>query len=560
MLPTAVRELVTAELDQSRVIAPLPRQLITNVMQEAGMPDTAPLTNALARELAVRSSVRTVLSGSVLPIAAGRYSIVLRVTDADSGRTLLTVTREAVDRDLVPAVQAAARLVRRGLGERRDAIAANTPLVRAATPSFAAYRKYVEAIALSEQGEAVASNGVLHEALALDTGFASAWATIASNYQTMRNLDSAALALAEALRRPARLSGAQLYRLRADSAYALGYDISGAVRWYDLLLQISPQSISGHNNRAVLLYSLGRYDEALAGFRRTEELEPFGTAQAQIEIFNQTMTLLALGRVAEATATVPKLRGRFAEYSAELLATYRGQWSVAESLAAKLAVDPSTPSWLKTPAITMLAGSSAAQGEVAAADGQLRIAAAAAADGSARHWYSNALLLLAAAAGRAPGRVPSWLLADTTAGGLLSGGLWAAIARDTATAEKRLRILQQRSETQQRRLGPGLTLLRAYTLAAEGRWNQVAEHLRAAALTGEPDGGDLDQVSSMALRWLMAEAYERTGKPDSAEAMYELVLDPTRTPFSHLALRGLVHSFASRRLALLQRAGGRPDA
>jgi hypothetical protein len=215
---------------------------------------------------------------------------------------------------------------------------------------------------------------------------------------------------------------------------------------------------------------------------------------------------------------------------------------------------------LKTPAITMLAGSSAAQGEVAAADRQLRIAAAAAADGSARHWYSNALLLLAAAAGRAPGRVPSWLLADTTAGGLLSGGLWAAIARDTATAEKRLRILQQRSETQQRRLGPGLTLLRAYTLAAEGRWNQVAEHLRAAALTGEPDGGDLDQVSSMALRWLMAEAYERTGKPDSAEAMYELVLDPTRTPFSHLALRGLVHSFASRRLALLQRAGGRPDA
>jgi hypothetical protein len=42
--------------------------------------------------------------------------------------------------------------------------------------------------------------------------------------------------------------------------------------------------------------------------------------------------------------------------------------------------------------------------------------------------------------------------------------------------------------------------------------------------------------------------------------MYELVLDPTRTPFSHLALRGLVYSFASRRLALLYEGMGRPEA
>ena len=142
----------------------------------------------------------------------------------------------------------------------------------------------------------------------------------------MRNLDSAGFALAEALKRPDRLGDAQRYRLEADAAYALRYDIPAAVRWYDLLLQVAPRSISGHNNRAVLLYAIGRYDEALAGFSRAEELEPFGREEKEIEIFNQAVTLLALGRDADAATTSRKLReGLFADYAAQLLAVYQGR-------------------------------------------------------------------------------------------------------------------------------------------------------------------------------------------------------------------------------------------
>ena len=556
-VPDAVRELVTAELDQSRYVATMPRQQLRSVMRDAGLPDSASLTPERARELALRSSVRAFLSGNVQTIRPGQYSIVVRATDAEDEKPILTASASATDQNLVSIAQELGRQVRRGLGERRSEIESNKPLTQVATPSFEAYRKYVDALELSEAADVEGSNRMLREALALDSGFASAWATMASNFQTMRNLDSTAFALAQALRRPTRLSQAQLYRLRADSAYALEYDISGAVRWYDLLLQTSPQSLSGHNNRAVFLYSLGRYEEALAGFRRTEELEPFGIAQAQIEIFNQAVTLLALGRVAEAEATTTKLRGLFAEYAVQLIATSRGKWITAESHADRLAADPSTPGWLKTPAVTMLAGARAARGDVETADRQLRLAAAAA-EGSVRHWFCNAVLLLASASGRPAGRVPSWLLSDTTAGGLLSAGLWAAAARDTPTAQERLRILEQRPVIQQRRLGQGLVLLRAYLLGSSGRWNESSGSLRPAAMAGELDGGDLDQVSGMALRWLMAQAYERTGKADSAAAMYQLVLDPTRTPFSHLALRGLVYSFATRRIAELQRQGVRP--
>ena len=549
-LATAVRQLVVAELDQSRVVAPMPRPLIAAAMASAGLPDTTSLSEDRARELAVRSSVRTVLTGSVLPVGEDRFSIILRVTDADSGRTLFSVAKAPFGRDLIPAVQSAAHSIRLALGERGNAIAANKPLVQVATPSFPAYRKYAEAVALTERGDAPGSNRLLQDALALDTGFAAAWATMATNYQTMRKLDSAGLAIGEALRRPTRLSDAQQYRLQADAAYMVRYDIPAAIRWYDLLLQIAPRSISGHNNRAVLLYTLGRYDEALAGFRRTEALEPFGDAQAQIEIFNQMATLLALGRESDAMSTARGLREPFANWAAQLLATYAGRWSVAESLAAVPVRDPSTPSWLKLPATTMLAGAHAARGATELADRELRDAATIT-DPSAQHWFSNALVLLAAASRRSPGPMSPSLRADTSGGGLVAGGLWAALRGDTVEARRRLEILMRRPQAQLRRLGSGPLLLGGYLLAAEGRWNEVARQLGAAAMTGELDGGDLDQVSGLAVRWLTAEAYERLGKPDLAATMYEKVLDPRHLPFSHLALRGLVHPFASRRLALL---------
>jgi serine/threonine-protein kinase len=557
-LATAVRELVTAELEQSRTVAPMPRQQLGAAMREAGIGDSAPVTGAVARELAVRSAVRTVLGGSVLPMTPGRYSIVLRVADADSGRAIVTVTAAAADSDLIPVVQRAARDVRQALGERRAEIAANKPLVQAATPSFAAYRLLVEAKALSRRGELAASNRLLQEAIALDTGFASAWASMGTNFLTMRNLDSAGAAYSEALRRPARLTDAQRYELEAETAYSLRYDIPAAVRWYDLLVQVAPRSYVAHNNRAIYLYSLGRYDEALAGFVRAEALAPIGTEGAQVAGFNQAVTLLALGRDADAGVAARRLAGHYAAYAAELIAVFQGRWAEAELVAQTLSVDPRTPSWIRSSSVTLLAGAEAARGAVRAADTRLRQAAAAA-DQASRPWFGNAVILLSTASGRSPGPPPAWLLTDTTVGGLVAAGLWAVAAGDSVAAARRLAALDRRPATELRRLGFGPALLRASVAAAEQRWGDVIAALRPAADSGERDGGDLDQVSSVAVRWLVAEAYVRTRRPDSAAAMYAFVLDPRRTPFGHLALRGLVFPFAHLRLARLYEGERRPD-
>ena len=557
-LADAIRELVTAELDQSRSVATMPRQELTAVMRDAGLPDTAPLTVDLARELAFRSSVRAILTGSIQSVRPSQYSIVVRVIDAETGNALLSATEGATDQDLVSKAQSLGRQVRRRLGDRRRDIESNKPLAQVATPSFAAYRKYVDALTLANQGDVDGSNRLLREALALDTAFAAAWASLSVNYAIARDVDSSRLALEEALKRPDRLNVAQRYRLEADAAYRLNYDLPAAVRWYELHLTHAPQSISGHNNRGVYLSSMGRYEEALKEFQTAVRINPFRPAQSQIQLFNEVAMLLALGRLEKAAEVTGQLTGPFAEYATVLQSTAAGRWGEAESLAARAATAPESPPWFKPAAVTMWAGSLAARGAVTQGDRILRKAAAETHGAQAR-WYLHARLLLNAASGRRMTLASVSLQDDTTAGGLTLRGLTAAITGDTAGARTALESLQRFSPVEKLRLGDGPSLIEAWIAVHARQWRQAIEVLGARAWRGEHDGSSPEQVASVATRWLVADAYEQAGRLDSAAAYLELVIAPTRVPFSHLALRGLVYPFAQRRLAVLYEKLRRPD-
>ncbi len=101
-VPDAVRELVTAELDQSRYVATMPRQQVKGIMRDAGLSDSTQLTVDRVRELAFRSSVRAILTGSVQAIQPGQYSIVVRAIDAENGNAILSAVESATDKTSSP--------------------------------------------------------------------------------------------------------------------------------------------------------------------------------------------------------------------------------------------------------------------------------------------------------------------------------------------------------------------------------------------------------------------------------------------------------------------------
>ena len=420
----------------------MPRQLLRAVMRDAGLPDSAGLTPDRARELALRSSVRAILTGNVQEIRLGQYAIVVRTIDADDGRAILTASESATDLDLVSKAQELGRQVLRGLGDRRSEIESNRPLAQVATPSFEAYRKYVDALSLATKADVDGSNRLLREAIALDTGFASAWAAMSVNYAMARDADSSRLTLMEALKRPHRLNTAQRYRLEAEGAYRLRYDLPAAVRWYDLHLQHAPQSLSGHNNRGVYLSSMGRYEEALEEFRTAARIDPFGPGHAQPQIFNQTATLIALNRLEQSREVAQQLTGSFEEYAALLQATAEGRWSAVELLAADPATASATPARLKVPATTMWAGAAAARGDVASAE-RILWDAEASAQRPASYWYRQAMLVLSLVSGRTLAPATRDLARDSSPAGVMLRGLTAVARADTAQGRQALAALDR---------------------------------------------------------------------------------------------------------------------
>ncbi len=545
-LTHAFRELVIAGLGASSRLAPVPPHQVRGAMRDAGMADTLPLTLERARELAYRLSVRAVVSGTVEQPSPGSYALVVSTVDAESGRLLTSSTESAQDSTFVAAVERLTARARARLGERQSEIAANKPLWQVATPSFAAFRKYVQALELARGANLAGSNRLLHEAIALDTAFAAAWGALGMNFITERNLDSARLAFGEALRRPGRLSDAQRYRMNAEAAYALHRDLPEAVRWYGLYLQEVPRSVGGRNNRGLFLSAMGRYEEALDDFADAIELERGGDALAQPQLVNAALMAWALDRPAEARRYRERLHGPYADYATLIDAAIRADWAVAETAAMRIQGDATTPSWVRMQAVGTLASALAARGAPDAARALLEESAAV--GGAAGRWYLRAILLLADASNR-PQPLPDILAADTSMAGSLLRAEWLAALSDTIAANSTLDAVLSRRDLEEAWLGFSEPVVRARLLAAGGDWTRAAQVLSPIAIAGEPDNTAPDRVGTLHLRWLAAVAWERAGQPDSARVHFRRLAETTRLTANQLALRGLVLPHAARHRA-----------
>lgn len=555
-LGAAVRDLATQAFRQSRFLQVFDRRQLNEVLRRAGVPETTHVDADRARELAQRSSVRAVLRGSVRRLNQTTLELVLHVVSAEDGGTLASVVGTAAPEHLPDSIQALANSLRSRLGERRAAITANRPLRDVMTPSMEAFRKYAAgADATSLRNDHAASNALMWDAVRLDSGFAAAWAVMGANYLSLRQLDSARLAYGKALSYPNRLSVAELYRLRADAAYAFDHDLLATVRWYDLYLAEVPTSRSGRTNRAVYRSALGQWDEAVRDLRDAVPFNPFGAALIQPTLFNLAVALVVVGDRGGARTVRDSLTGAPAMYVDVILAGAESRWAAAESVATAGVADARISGFYRIHAVTALASALAAQGARRAADSVLA-AAARSSQGANARWYERSRLLMMLGGDDAIAPRMDLVPHDTTAPADMLRALWSAVAGDTAAARSTLLKYAGATSLQAAALGQSPALIDAWIAARRRDWRYVADHVAAAAQLGEMDPTIFDRPDSYQLRWLAARAYEELAQPDSALAFYELLLRPTFIPPGHYPLRGFAFAGALQRAAVLRARSG----
>ncbi len=557
-LAAAARELVSTGLDQSSIVATVPRSQLETALRLAGKPDTTRVSGEVALELAVRGRVRTVVEGSIERIGKS-YSIVARVLNAADGHALITVSEVARDEAaIIPSVGRLTRRLREGLGENRNAIRGNPFIWQVATPSFEAFRYVVRGGELQNlEGDDRGSLGVASKALALDPDFAMAWVLKGSAYDHLGAYDSSDAAFEEALRRPGRLS--EWHRLYAEAQVAMTRgDLATAEATHAEAARRYPNVSAGLGNRGAILSLAGRYEEALDCATRAAKIGPFSPPQWLL--VTQYSLLVQLDRLDEARGAARDLRGWNAKLAELGLDVAADNWARAESLAIAFAADPTMAPEVRIASLMAIASNRAASGELGSAGDALRLARELA-DGADRPDLAQATLraqvLLAMVGGGSFVAPRQTLDRDTTTTALITRGLWAMVHGDTLAAQRLLRRIGSRPALELSRHGQGPTLLRAWVMGRTGDWEGAVRVLGPAARQGTELGYVTDPIGRVPMRWLVADAYEHLGKPDSAAEYFELALSPARTLWEERVAMRMASSFAHRRLVMLYARMGR---
>jgi serine/threonine-protein kinase len=557
-LARTTRDLVAAAIDQSGLVASVPDDQVRAALRLAVRPETTRVTAALARELAVRTSVPVVVEGRIGRLGGG-YAFVLRATRSSNGGEVVTVDETTRDADgLLAAVERGARGLRRALGERGASLASERPIREAITPSFEAFQHFARAMDLMDDDQAEEALPDLRTALGLDSAFVDAWAALGTAHFNLARFDSGRADFERGLRHPERLTTRRRLDIEAKLAI-IADDNERAVEATTAILRTNPnpgQAGAALHNRAICLESMGRFEEAAADYRRALQLFP--VQSSTLTLMNACDLAITRREPVEAESLAMRLAGVRRDARLAQVAALRGQWTAAESLAGLVVHRWREEPWEAVPAAVLL-------GALQARRGELR-AAATTFEGFQREQI---------AARRPPielggAWMPRWWLAD------VSGERWADSPPDWTrelppigrmayavsferSAEARSALeawIEMRGDVDRAYLERILDGFEAYQAK---RWDDAYAQLGPFARERGSWGPAVERLRILA-RWRLANVFERLGQPDSAAAYLTLAIDPPVLPSPALQTSLLLEPFARHRMVLLHVRSGNVGA
>jgi tetratricopeptide (TPR) repeat protein len=478
-----------------------------------------------------------VVDGRVDRIGHDRYNVLLRALKVEDGRVLTVASDSSSDATIIPTTRRLATSIGAALVKSKSEAIVLPSLGQANTASFEAYRLYVAA-----QGVAI-EDGVrlLRRAVALDTAFAAAWVGLAEGL-SQSTLPGSRDAYAHALSFADRLTGPQ--RAVLEARLARRDDPLRALQVWDAVIRENPASAEAYHDRGLVLRQLARFDEAAESMKRAAQLSPLGPQSVYLDDF--AITLADIGRVQEARAFASRLDGALRRDAEIHIALASSEWSRADSLAIVQEDDPANEPNDRYYSAMTDASCSAVRGRIAAARTAISRGEAYRPGDIGMDLRLELLRLVTGQ--KLAARHAKKLAPDSTAGDSLSSGLRQLWNGDTAAARLELRALRARPNHEGTTLLNGIVVLDGWISAGAQQWTDVVNTLGSLAWRGNYTAPSTGLTAS---RWLVADAYEHLNRPDSAAGYFELLVRPVRMHPNEQLTRGLVYSFAQRRLALL---------
>jgi eukaryotic-like serine/threonine-protein kinase len=525
-LAASISEAFRVELTQSPFVRVLSsRQLRSALVRMERSPDLM-LDDTLAREIAVREGVKAFVTGSISR-AGGRYSINSQLVSAERGDLLAAVHETARDSsDVIHAVDMLAEQLRRRMGESLSSIASSLPLEQVTTRSLPALRLYTEGDHAFNTGAREHGIALLQQAVALDTGFASAHRRMGMAYSDEGEPGLMTRALGHAIANQARLPFYERYHTIASYDYSVVGDLDGAIDAYHSILERYPDDVRALNNLGYV-YGMRRefaVQESLLvramAIDSTNPSIPMSLSSARI---NQ-------GHFDSARKTLERVRAKYPslsnlQLSDIYLPAAQQDWDAAERSARVRVKLNAADSVDRMDGLSTLAGIVMTRGRLREAEKESReVMELSDKLGSSARYMASALRLgfLELRYRKAPDKaiaIVNQALEKTTSDYLNDdAAMYDQLAHFFAVAGRPVRARALVAQSEQSQLGKlrGVTADRRWSLgaiaASEGRVREAVPLLRQATK---------DEECPICTLPDLARAYDANGQRDSAIAVYE---------------------------------------
>jgi len=261
----ALKEAVTADLDQSPFLNVLPAQKVREQLRFMGQAPDAPLKEDSARQVCQRSGSKAMLTGSIAGLGS-HFLIGLRAENCNTGDVLATVQAEAESREQVLKVlNKAASTMRRQLGESLASVQKyDTPVEQATTPSIEALQAYGLGRRMQDTVGDKAAIPFYKRAIELDPNFAMAYARLSVAYTNLSEQNLSATNITKAFELRERTTEKEKLYISGHYHRQVTGDLPKAIDAFTILSRIYPRESDPHENLSAIFSYVGRYDEALA--------------------------------------------------------------------------------------------------------------------------------------------------------------------------------------------------------------------------------------------------------------------------------------------------------
>jgi DNA-binding winged helix-turn-helix (wHTH) protein/predicted Zn-dependent protease len=295
-----LRQGLSVQLEQSPFLSIVSDQQIQQTLQMMGQKPDAKLTPETTREVCQRTSGAAVLDGSIVQIGT-QYSLILKATSCVNGESLTSTEAQASDKNhVLEALGRASSTIRTKLGESLATVQKfDTPLEQATTPSLEA----LKAFSLAQRSGEIP---LFQHAVELDSKFALAYAALADEYGNFGESELASEYAQKAFDLRERVTERERLHILASYYYATLGDLDQELRTYLIWEQMYPRDWAPWDNSAASRDLLGDYTGALMATEQALRLDP----NQSICYSNRASILLSLNRREEAKQITQQARAR----------------------------------------------------------------------------------------------------------------------------------------------------------------------------------------------------------------------------------------------------------